>query len=428
MTMKNTIIRLRAGLLSASLLALPAISHANPAAQWQPKEFPIGFWLGPPQAANTVESYRRVKDCGFTLAFVGFGNCTTEDYRKTLDICQDIGLKAMVYMHEEIWREYARKTDWRAIPAKRAEEFGQHPALAGWGLLDEPRAEHFADLAAWNRTLGERTPGKLRFINLLPHGCPPEQTGAKSYEDYVETFLSTVKPDVLCFDHYVLVKEGVLEKGTLVPNYFENLEIIRAAALRHGVPAWNGILAWSHLVYASPTPEQMRWQVWTSLAYGMKGIMYFTYWPDPEQKPGMPAIVDVNGKPSAIYPEVKKLNHEMQTLGQTLLKLTSTGVYHAGEIPSGGKPVPADAALQLPADQPLMVGFFRKDGTDEDYAIVVNRDYAKPVEFDLRPGAAVRDVRLVSAENGAISALPVADGKLRLALSPGEGKLLKLIR
>jgi hypothetical protein len=60
--------------------------------------------------------------------------------------------------------------------------------------------------------------------------------------------------------------------------------------------------------------------------------------------------------------------------GQTLLKLTSTEVYHAGEIPSGGKPVPADAALQLPADQSLLIGFFRIDGTDEDYAIVVNRE------------------------------------------------------
>ena len=76
---------------------------------------------------------------------------------------------------------YAQGIDWRAIPAERAAEFGQHPALAGWGLLDEPRAEHFPELAAWNRTLGERTPGKLRFTNLLPLGCPPEQTGAKTY-------------------------------------------------------------------------------------------------------------------------------------------------------------------------------------------------------------------------------------------------------
>jgi hypothetical protein len=204
------------------------------------------------------------------------------------------------------------------------------------------------------------------------------------------------------------------------------LEIIRAAALRHRVPAWNGILAWSHSVYASPTPAQMRWQVWTSLAYGMQGIMYFPYWPDPEQKPSMPAIVDSGGKPSAIYPEVKKLNHEMQTLGKTLLALTSTGVYHAGEMPRGGRPVPVDAALQLPAEQSLMVGFFRQDGTADEFAIVVNRDYNRPVACDLSLRSVVEVVQLISATDGAPSTLPITGGKLPLTLARGEGELFRL--
>ena len=100
----------------------------------------------------------------------------------------------------------------------------------------------------------------MRFINLFPNYATPEQLGTKNYQEYLDTFLTTVKPDVLCYDHYALMKDG-----TLRPDYFQNLAFIREAALRHGVPAWNGILSWSHGPYASPTPEQMRWQVWTSL-------------------------------------------------------------------------------------------------------------------------------------------------------------------
>ena len=37
------------------------------------------------------------------MAFVGFGTYTKDDYRKTLDICQGIGLRAVLYMHEDIW-------------------------------------------------------------------------------------------------------------------------------------------------------------------------------------------------------------------------------------------------------------------------------------------------------------------------------------
>ncbi len=398
---------------------------APPAAKWQAEEFPIGFWVGPPPALNTLEAYRMMKDCGFTMATTSI-NYTKADNLKMLDHCQAVGLKALVGFHEQMIPAMPKGDGWDAIAEAGVKDYGAHPALGGWGLLDEPRADTFPGLASMNRVFGERTPGKLRFLNILPNYATPEQWGTKTYEEYLDTFITTVKPDVLCYDHYALINDGTVRTD----GYFENLDQIRAAGLRHGVPAWNGILSWQHLYFSTPTPEQMRWQVWTSLAYGMKGIMYFILWPYPEWKAdnAFPGIVDSAGKPSAMYPEVKQLNHAMQTLGGTLLKLTSTGVYHAGEMPLGSKPVPDDAALQLPADQPLMVGFFTKDGTEEEYAIIVNRDYAKPVEFDLRPANSVRTVQLVSAEDGAISPLPVTDGKLRLALLPGEGKLLKLGR
>lgn len=62
------------------------------------------------------------------------------------------------------------------------------------------------------------------------------------------------------------------------PEYFENLEIIRRQALRVGVPFWNVILATPHFSYRDPSPADMRWQAYTTLAYGGKGLAYFTYW------------------------------------------------------------------------------------------------------------------------------------------------------
>ena len=158
--------------------APPAV--APPVTQWQPDVFPLGFWLGPPQAANTVESYRRIKDCGFTLAFVGIGTYTKDDYRETLDICQGIGLRESCCICMRTLR--ARMRGNRLAGHSGGTGGGIRPAsraLAGWGLLDEPRREHFPELAAWNRTLEERTPGKLRFTNVLPLGLPAEQTARR---------------------------------------------------------------------------------------------------------------------------------------------------------------------------------------------------------------------------------------------------------
>ena len=140
----------------------------------------------------------------------------------------------------------------------------------------------------------------------------------------------------------------------------------------------------------------------------------------------LPGIADSGGQPSPIYPEVKKLNHQIRTLGKTLLTLTSTGVYHAGKMPRGGKPVPADAALQLPADQPLMVGFFRQNGAADEFAIVVNWDYTKPIKCDITAGAKVKGILMANAADGTESAPTLTNGTMHLCLEPGEGRLLRL--
>ena len=53
------------------------------------------------------------------------------------------------------------------------------------------------------------------------------------------------------------------------------MELIREAGLRHNVPTWNIIQAcsWTPEV-RQPSETEMRWQVYTSLAYGFKGILY----------------------------------------------------------------------------------------------------------------------------------------------------------
>ena len=73
-------------------------------------------------------------------------------------------------------------------------------------------------------------------------------------------------------------------------------------------------------------------------------------------------------------------------------------------MPRGGKPVPADAVLQLPADQPLMVGFFRQNGAADEFAIVVNWDYTKPIKCDITAGAKVKGILMANAADGTESA------------------------
>ena len=98
-----------------------------PAGKWQPEEFPIGFWVGPPPALNTLEAYRMMKDCGFTFATTSIGY-TKADNLAMLDHCQTVGLTALVGFHEQMILARAKGDGWDAIAETGVQDYASHPA------------------------------------------------------------------------------------------------------------------------------------------------------------------------------------------------------------------------------------------------------------------------------------------------------------
>jgi len=122
---------------------------------------------------------------------------------------------------------------------------------------------------------------KLDFINLYPTYWDGTPT-AEDYEKYVDSFFASqeYKPRVLCFDHYPLLKT---EAGGFRKDYYLNLEIIRNKSLQYSVPFWMIVLSSGHLSYKNPTFEEISFQVYSALAYGVKGIGYYLYSKSGEQ-------------------------------------------------------------------------------------------------------------------------------------------------
>lgn len=385
---------------------------------WQADEFPIGYWYGPPAAHNTLETWRTVAEGNFTFAMGGgYG---VEGNRRMLDFCREVGIKALVHDGRIGW-QMTGNDDWRETIGEVVADYADHTALLGYYLQDEPSYELFRALGEISGEFQRRDPARIPYINLFPTYASVEQLGTPNYEDHLDKYLSIVRPTVLSYDHYALRKDG-----TDRPDYFENLDLIREYGLRYGVPPWNIIISLPHFGYRDPTAGEMRWQVYTSLAYGMKGIMYFTYWTAPQwQEQGEIAIVDKDGNPARLYPVVRELNAEIKALGPTLLGLTSTGVFHTGDIPLRATRLGRDAVIQLPQDAPLVVGFFR-DEEGAEYALIANRDYAEAVEFALRVRPHVVGLTEISAQDGGEVPLEIVDGAAAMRLEAGDGRLLRL--
>lgn len=411
---------------AALVLAIVVVSSAALAQRpWEPDEFPIGFWAGPPADRNTLEDWQTVADCNFTFG-MGSPDYGVEGNKRMLDYCAEVGIRGLVIDERANWR-VTEGDNWRDILASLVADYRAHPGLYGYYVHDEPSYSLFPALAMVSQELGRLDPDHLAYINLFPTYANTEQLGTPTYSDHLDKYLNLVRPAVLSYDHYCLMKDG-----TDRPDYFENLALIREYGLLHGVPPWNIILSWPHMSYRAPSEGEMRWQVYTSLAYGMKGIMYFIYWTLddalwPWDAPPIPnAIVDKDGRPAELYPVIRQLNHEMKTLGKTLLRLWSTGVYHTGPTPLGCTRLGSDAPIQLPDELPLVIGFFVNPDGSEHYAMVVNNKHGEPVEFDAVLKPHVVGMEEISAEDGLPRPAETEGGRLRLRLEPGGGRLFRI--
>lgn len=370
--------------------------------------FPLMAWNNVPANAETLA---RMRACGLTVAgFVPPG---------ALDLCQAAGIKAIVsdprtsrYDWLHLDEELARTN-----VASLVAETGRHPAVFGYYLRDEPKADLFPGLAKVAALVREMAPGKWPYVNLFPNYATADQLGSASYEEYLERFIATCRPTWLSYDHYAL-----MEDGTLGTRYWQNLEQMRAAAKGHGLNFWNVVLTVAHFNFRETSAADLRFQVYTSLAYGARGIAYFTYFA-PKVGNYRAAPVDQFGNVTPTWSHLQQVNLQVAKLAPTLLQLTSEVVYHLGVIPEGAHGPSPDSLVEGLGKGEFLVGeFSHPDGAR--YVMVVNKDPLKSRPCAPRFRTPPRQVQMVSPYTGLLVDFV---GEQRW-LAPGQGVLLRLSR
>ena len=154
----------------------------------------------------------------------------------------------------------------------------KHPALYAYHLIDEPNASQFPALGRLVAYLRDRDPLHLAYINLFPTYATNEQLGTKgdvvtAYREYLGLYVEQVKPSLISYDHYQFRLKGDGDQ------YFLNLAMIRRAAQEAGVPFLNIVQActWAPDAMRIPNPNELRYLVYSTLAYGAQGISYYVY-------------------------------------------------------------------------------------------------------------------------------------------------------
>jgi hypothetical protein len=384
----------------------------------------VAYWAGPKLTDAVAQ---QMADGAWNVVW-----CNSEE---ELDVAQRHGLRAQLQNGLISPASLDNPSQLQALDALVA-RVRKHPALYSYFITDEPGTKDFAALGRIVAYLREHDPEHLAYVNLFPTYASNEQLGTKgetiaAYQEHLRQFLDVVKPSLLSYDHYQFQVAGD------TPDYFLNLALVRQAAQRAGLPFLNTVQAssWQSSVRV-PTGDEMRYLVYTTLAYGAQGISYYVYC-SPNHAGGI-ALPD--GTPTPIYHALKSANREFTAIAAQLQPLTSIWMYHAGMLPPGTSPLPADAPFRLDPPVPsmpfanmkpvkgMLLGAFGPVGKTNEppkptHVLVVNLDYQASTATTLvGPG----NLEVFDATNGTWT--PAAANRVELRLPPGGGKLVRAVQ
>ncbi len=235
--------------------------------------------------------------------------------------------------------------------------------------------------------------------------------GAFCLADYFDYFLQTLEPNELIFDKYYIKAEtdSASEGANSLQNSWGKWVwwVRRAIQAANGDPAnpnddipfWMTIQVSSlyddqQPILRDPTAKEIEAQVYLSLCYGAKGIMYFSYpsvdyreyWgEDAECVHGMVDLVDAEGDPTDDptlghyvrnykWYVVRDMNAVLDSLNPVIQELTWIDAGSWDEVSTlPGSYIDSIRSDSFPQDSVYVeVGFFEDDGL-YDYFMLVNR-------------------------------------------------------
>ena len=363
------------------------------------------------------------------MAAVGINVAKDSSFGIDLDLVQASGMLGMVDFNVEgVFAEVdptpadgltnADKLWIDARAESLASQYGSHPALLGYYLTDEPSADEFEALAYVQQKLLQYDPDTLPVLALYPNYATQGQLGVATYDEYVSSFVQTVRPKVLAFDHYLYDD-----------SHYDNLATIRHYGIQENIPYWSIYLATPiRDILPDPTAGQLRWQMYTALAYGFKGLSSFTYTTPnaPEfTEAGSGLITAVSHEPTPKYYVVQDIYAEIENLAPVLNNLTSVGVHHTNP-PTRATGLDNSLVTDISGGEMVYGSFV--DDSSRSYLMFVNKSFENGHDFTIQLNpATIAGLGKYDKETGHLHLASIPESTLSLSLEAGDGELYKIL-
>lgn len=372
--------------------------------------FPISFWEYMHIDAFELRYVEDWADCGMTIAMAPTFSLSSDHVRKMraiLDATHHRGMKAIINpqmtpsnptaTHGEKVREHCRKV---------LEALGDHPAVFGVHLGDEPKKEQMDQVSESMREWRRAAPQWQPFLNLLPwHFAMCDAVGYDRWSTYLDEYCRLADPPFFSYDCYYHMNPGAM--GDEI--YFTNLKEYSGASLRNQRPFWVTQLCCPHFEYRYPTEAELLWQLNTALAWGARGIMWFVFslrGPGGNWQNYRDAPINEFGERTETYGNLSRVNrHFLQGMAPVMNQLQFKQAYNlAMNYAWGGFPTldPSWRVQAVNSDCPMIVSEFRHpDG--HDYVALTNLSRTQNAHPTFAVAGKKPDLKVISAGGQEVS-------------------------
>ena len=339
-------------------------------------------YRGPKNYMATLETFQKLADAGLNLITV---ETDEGPFMHQLDLAEQVGMKCVpvVWPYAEAYElhqgNYPELDD-------LINQLKDHPATYAYHIYDEPSTRLLPSLKYRKEKIESLDPNHPVYINLNPEGSP-EGLGVQNYQDYIEAFIRDCGVKFISYDMYPCrPDEDPTYSDRLVPYWWKCNEIVASLTKQYGIPWWGfAASCWidreQHL-FAKPTLENLRLQVYSNLAYGAQVIQYFTIlqYGGTDYAPLM-----VDGTWSPAYDTLKEFNSELHRRGWVFDGCAMEKVRHTNLIPYWTERLSqADLPHEITSistDQNALVAFISNRGNK--YVTVANKSLKEKMTLDV---------------------------------------------
>ena len=272
---------------------------------------------------------------------------------------------------------------------ERMSGYSHYRCFQGIHVCDEPGSPEYGDKKRLLENYYELTRKINSFEDLNAYvnlyAFHPEWIGVNNntiwldrpyFEAYVDAYCKGCAAKMLSEDYYIFDAHSVENAA----EYYTNLEIMNQYAQKYHIPYWVHIQLggqWNdgaqrkESVQYYPQPEEVIWNVNTSLAYGAKGIQYFpllqphyfAFAPEGEMDFNRNGLITANGEKSMWFDCVKEANAQIRAVGGYLMKMTHKQMIAKGHYAEQNLPDAAASWHELASVE-------LKDGSDQYGAVI----------------------------------------------------------